>query len=114
MSIRVEAVARRLAALGTSASASGSDAQDAYRAALRTLKDAQKKLTADLAGKAPDDVLLADRLAIQVAQAELARAATALVGETVDTEQTSTGRSTIERAVATPATGRTSSIDLYA
>ena len=114
MSIRVEAIARRLAALGASASSSGSDAQDAYRAALRTLKDAQKKLTTDLASKAADDVLLADRLAIQIAQAELARAASALVGEALDTEPTSTGRSTIERTVTPSTTPRSSVVDLYA
>lgn len=101
MSIRVEAIARRLTALGTSGSTSGVDAQDAYRTALKTLKDAQKKLTGDLAAKAADDVLLADRLAIQVAQAELARAASALTGETTDSDEQGAATATTTPASTT-------------
>lgn len=82
MSIRVEALRQRLDAVGAVTGASvGTTAQDAYRDAVRTLKDAQKKLTTDTEGKAADNVLLSDRLAIQVAQAAVAQAASALAVE---------------------------------
>ncbi|WP_296604065.1 hypothetical protein [Nocardioides sp.] len=82
MSIRVEALRQRLDAVGAVTGASiGTTAQDAYRDAVRTLKDAQKKLTTDTEGKAADHVLLSDRLAIQVAQAAVAQAASALAFE---------------------------------
>ncbi len=82
MSIRVEALRQRLDAVGAVTGASvGTTAQDAYRDAVRTLKDAQKKLTSDTEGKAADHVLLSDRLAIQVAQAAVAQAASALAVE---------------------------------
>lgn len=82
MSIRVEALRQRLDAVGAVTGGSiGTTAQDAYRDAVRTLKDAQKKLTTDTEGKAADHVLLSDRLAIQVAQAAVAQAASALAVE---------------------------------
>ncbi len=118
MSIRVEAIARRLAALGTSAATSGPDAQDAYRTALKTLKDAQKKLSGDTAEKAADNVLLADRLAIQVAQADLARAASALAGQDPDIEDQSAATAVTDTAATTSASAPVArsqrTVDFYA
>lgn len=101
MSIRVEAVGERLAAVGGVTGASvGTSAQDAYRAAVKGLKDAQKKLTTDLAGKAADEVLVSDRLAVQVAQAEVARAATALTLENDELSPSTSSSATAADATA--------------
>jgi hypothetical protein len=103
MSIRVEAVGRRLSAVGGVTGASvGTHAQDAYRAAVKGLKDAQKKLTNDLAKKVADETLVSDRLAVQAAQAEVARAATALTLE--NDELTPTSSSATATATAVPVT----------
>ncbi|CAI9416155.1 hypothetical protein [Nocardioides sp. T2.26MG-1] len=109
MSIRVEAVGRRLAAVGGVTGASiGTNAQDAYRAALLGLKEAQKKLTTDLAGKAADEILLSDRLAIEAARAEVARAATALTLENDELSPSTSSSATAAAADATAAPAATS------
>lgn len=110
MSIRVEALRRRLDAVGAVTGASiGTTAQDAYRDAVRTLKDAQKKLTTDTESKAADHVLLSDRLAIQAAQAAVAQAASALAIEndaiwpSSDTGGTTTPAGDVSAAGSAPA-----------
>lgn len=132
MSIRVEALRRRHDAVGAVTGASvGTTAQDAYRQALTTLKNAQKKLSTDVESKAADHVLLSDRLAIQVAQAAVAQAASALAVENEQiwpsSDSPSTGSSTSAPAVGPAAesrpggsaarhgvaTSRATGIDLY-
>lgn len=111
MSIRVEAVGERLAAVGGVTGASvGTTAQDAYRAAVKGLKDAQKKLSADLADKAADETLLSDRLAVELARAEVARAATALTleNERLDPTAWSAAKATAAPAAASDAGAPTS------
>lgn len=121
MGIRVEAIGRRLAAVGGVTGASiGTNAQNAYRAAVLLLKEAQKKLTSDLAERVADDTLLSDRLAIEAARAEVARAATALTLENEQlspstsppSESPAAGTST-DRRPGPAATRTTGTLDVY-
>jgi hypothetical protein len=113
MSIRVEALGQGPDAAGAVTGASvGTTAQDAYRDAIRTLKDAQKKLTTDTESKAADHVLLSDRLAIQAAQAAVAQAASALAVENdaiwPSSSTGSTGSTPAAAGDAAPAAGSAS------
>jgi len=107
---------------GTSAAAADSSAHRAYRAAVKDLHEAQKKLTDDAANKTATEILEADRMAVQMAQAALADAAAALAREAertkaaqaATTETTAPSNVTETTAAQNRIRTRANAVDLYA
>jgi len=71
----------------TTAPAAGSEAERAYQAAVKDLKDAQTQLRKDTAAKASEDTLRLDQMAVQLAQAAVAAAAAAVAKENAEAQQ---------------------------
>ncbi len=110
---------------GTSAPAvADSSAHRAYRAAVKDLSEAKSKLNDDSTSKAATEILEADRMAIQMAQAALADAAAALAreAERMRVAQAAEAREATKKPAATdpvePAANRKAprphGVDLYA
>lgn len=112
MSISIQATPAQQTTTGSSTTAStGSDAQRAYTAATKDLRDAQQQLSKDTAAKAGEDTLKADQLAVQLAQAAVATAAAALAKEKSEAQQERAESRSPKSATPTLAPGN--AVDLY-
>lgn len=87
MSMSIQAGTSPSAAGSPTGAATGSDLQRAYRAATKDLKDAQQRLAKDIAGKASEDRIKADQLAVQIAQAAVGAAAAAIAKANAEAQQ---------------------------
>ena len=74
--MRVSGIQGSSAAGAAPVSTGGSRAEQAYRAAVKQLNDAQKKLNQDATSHADDKVIQLDTAAVTAAAAELARQST--------------------------------------
>lgn len=98
--MRVSGIQGGSAAGAAPVSTGGSRAEQAYRAAVKQLNDAQKKLNQDATNHADDKVIQLDTAAVTAAAVAVAAAAAELARQSTQASQASSGQSAPDGSAA--------------